>query len=118
MDHVLVILLVVGDTALLSLRLGAWMKRAMDPAPGQADRLTGLSARIAGISGVQDRKRHPITRLILELIMFTGTFDPAHLAMVAAQFGRQGRARPHAGFNAAAPFTTKPTCSIVRARSR
>ncbi len=107
MDHVLVILFVVGDTALLSLRLGAWMKRAMDPAPGQADRLTGLSAGIAGISGEQDRKRHLVTLMILDLIRFTVTS-----AILATQPwlrlnpDGKGALDPTLVFNAAASFTT------------
>ncbi len=107
MDHASIILFIVGGTALLSLPLGAWMKRAMDPAPGEVDRLTGFFSRIAGASGEQDWKRYLVTLLVFNIIMFTVTF-----AILATQQwlplnpDGKGALDPTLVFNTAASFTT------------
>ncbi|MCA0964632.1 potassium-transporting ATPase subunit KdpA [Salipiger bermudensis] len=107
MDHVSVILLIVGGTALLSLPLGAYMKWAMDPAPGQAMRWTGLFRTLGGSSAEQDWKRYLVTLLVFNVIMFTGTF--AILAMqqwLPLNPDGQGALDPTLVFNTAASFTT------------
>lgn len=107
MDHVLVIGLIIGGTALLSLPLGAWMKLAMDPASGGATRWTTLFARIGGTCEEQGWKRYLVAMLIFNAIMFTVTF-----AILALQHwlplnpDGKGSLDPTLVFNTAASFTT------------
>ena len=107
MDQAPLILFIVGGTALLSLPLGAYMKWAMDPAPGQARRWTRLFQTLGGASGDQDWKRYLVTLLVFNLIMFTVTF-----AILATQQwlplnpDKRGALDPTLVFNTAASFTT------------
>ncbi|EAU42066.1 potassium-transporting ATPase subunit A [Fulvimarina pelagi HTCC2506] len=107
MDHLFVILFIVGGTALLSVPLGSYMKWAMDPAPNQADRWTRLFQTISGASEDQDWKRYLVTLLVFNIIMFTLTF-----AILALQqwLPLNPDARPALDptlvFNTAASFTT------------
>jgi K+-transporting ATPase ATPase A chain len=107
MDHVSVILLIVGGTALLSLPLGAWMKWAMDPAPRQADRWTGLFQTIGGASADQDWKRYLVTLLVFNALMFTVTFTIlATQQWLPLNPDERGALSPDLVFNTAASFTT------------
>lgn len=107
MENLLIVALVIGSTAALSWPLGAWMKRAMDPAPDQLTGWTALFARIGGSSEEQGWKRYLLTMLIFNAIMFTVTF--AILAL--QQFlplnpDGMGPHDPTLVFNTAASFTT------------
>ena len=107
MDHVSVILFIVGGTALLSLPLGAYMKWAMDPAPGQANRWTGLFQTIGGASADQDWKRYLATLLVLNVIMFSVTFAILALQQwLPLNPDERGALDPTLVFNTAASFTT------------
>jgi potassium-transporting ATPase potassium-binding subunit len=107
MEHVYIVTLIIGGTALLSLPLGAWMKLAMDPAPGQMQRWTDLFGRIGGASGEQGWKRYLVTMLVFNAIMFTVVF----LILALQQFlplnpDGMGPHDPTLVFNTAASFTT------------
>lgn len=107
MDHATVILFIVGGTALLSLPLGAYMKWAMDPTPGQANRWTALFQTIGGASADQDWKRYLVTLLVFNALMFTVTF----VILATQQWlplnpDERGGLDPTLVFNTAASFTT------------
>ncbi|RBO53390.1 potassium-transporting ATPase subunit A [Rhodovulum sp. BSW8] len=107
MDHISVILFIVGGTALLSLPLGAYMKWAMDPTPGQANRWTGLFQSIGGASADQDWKRYLVTLLVFNVIMFTVTFAILALQQwLPLNPDDRGALDPTLVFNTAASFTT------------
>lgn len=107
MDHSLVIILVVGGTALLSVPFGAYMKWAMDPASGTGDRWTGLFQTIGGTSADQDWKRYLVTMLVFNAIMFTVTFTILALQQwLPLNPDARGALDPTLVFNTAASFTT------------
>jgi K+-transporting ATPase ATPase A chain len=107
MDHVLLIALIIGGTALLSLPLGIYMKLAMDPAPGQMDGPTRLFTRIGGAAEEQGWKAYLVTMLVFKAIMFTVTFLilalQQHLPLNPDGMGPHD---PTLVFNTAASFTT------------
>jgi len=107
MEHVLIVALIIGGTVLLSLPLGAWMKLAMDPGPGQMPRWTGLFGRIGGATEEQGWERYLVTMLIFNAIMFTVVF----LILALQQWlplnpDGMGPHDPTLVFNTAASFTT------------
>lgn len=107
MEHILIVALIIGGTALLSLPLGAYMKLAMDPGASQMTRWTGLFARIGGASEEQGWKRYLVTLLIFNAIMFTVVF----LILALQQWlplnpDGMGPHDPTLVFNTAASFTT------------
>lgn len=107
MDNATVILFIVGGAALLSLPLGAYMKWAMDPAPGQANRWTGLFQAIGGASADQDWKRYLVTLLVFNVIMFSVTFAILALQQwLPLNPDGKGALDPTLVFNTAASFTT------------
>lgn len=107
MDHLSVVIFIVGGTALLSLPLGAYMTWVMDPAPGHAGRCTQLFRAIGGASAEQDWKGYLATLLVFNAVMFTTTF-----AILATQHwlplnpDGKGALDPMLVFNTAASFTT------------
>lgn len=107
MDHVLIVALIVGGTALLSLPLGAYMKLAMDPEQGQAAGFTRLFARIGGTAEEQSWKGYLVSLLVFNAIMFTVTFLilalQQHLPLNPDGMGPHD---PTLVFNTAASFTT------------
>lgn len=107
MEHVFIVALIIGGTALLSLPLGAWMKLAMDPG---ADRMTGwtsLFGRIGGATEEQGWKRYLVTMLIFNAIMFTVTFTILALQQyLPLNPDGMGPHDPTLVFNTAASFTT------------
>lgn len=107
MDHVLIIALIIGGTALLSLPLGIYMKLAMDPDAGQMSGPTRLFARIGGASEEQSWKSYLVTMLVFNAIMFTVTFLilalQQHLPLNPDGMGPHD---PTLVFNTAASFTT------------
>ncbi len=107
MDHVLIVALIVGGAALLSLPLGAYMKLAMDPEQGQAAGFTRLFARIGGTAEEQSWKGYLVSLLVLNAIMFTVTFLilalQQHLPLNPDDMGPHD---PTLVFNTAASFTT------------
>ena len=107
MDQSLVIILVVGGTALLSVPFGAYMKWAMDPSSGTGDRWTGLFKAIGGSSEDQDWKRYLATLLVFNAIMFTVTFTILALQQwLPLNPDARGALDPTLVFNTAASFTT------------
>ncbi len=107
MEHVFIVALIVGGTALLSLPLGAWMKLAMDPASDRMTRWTSLFARICGTTEEQGWKRYLVTMLIFNAIMFTVTFLILALQQVLPlNPDGMGPHDPTLVFNTAASFTT------------
>ena len=107
MENLLIVALVIGGTAALSWPLGAWMKRAMDPAPDQLTGWTALFAKVSGTAEEQDWKRYLVTMLIFNTIMFTVTF--AVLALqpyLPLNPDGMGPHDPTLVFNTAASFTT------------
>lgn len=107
MDHVLIIALIVGGTALLSLPLGIYMKLAMDPDAGQMSGATRLFTRIGGAAEEQGWKAYLVTMLVFNAIMFTVTFLilalQQHLPLNPDGMGPHD---PTLVFNTAASFTT------------
>ena len=98
MDHILLITLVVGGTALLSWPLGTYMAWAMDPGPRAAGRWTGLFRRVGGRLGRAGLEAIPRDASRLQhRHVHRDLRDPRAPAMAAAQPRRQGRARPDAG---------------------
>ncbi|MGX0879885.1 K+-transporting ATPase ATPase A chain [Roseovarius sp. MBR-154] len=107
MDHVLIIALVIGGTALLSLPLGIYMKLAMDPDAGQMSGASRLFTRIGGTAEEQGWKSYLVTMLVFNAIMFTVTFLilalQQHLPLNPDGMGPHD---PTLVFNTAASFTT------------
>lgn len=107
MDHVLIVALIVGGTALLSLPLGAYMKLAMDPEQWQAAGFTRLFTRIGGTAEEQSWKGYLVSLLVFNAIMFTVTFLilalQQHLPLNPDGMGPHD---PTLVFNTAASFTT------------
>lgn len=107
MDHFLVITLIVGGTALLSIPFGAYMKWAMDPASGNGEWWTGLFRTIGGTSADQDWKQYLVTMLVFNAIMFTVTFAILALQQwLPLNPDLRGALDPTLVFNTAASFTT------------
>lgn len=107
MENLLIVALVIGGTAALSWPLGAWMKRAMDPAPDQLTGLTALFARVGGTAEEQTWKRYLVTMLIFNMIMFTVTFAILALQQyLPLNPDGMGPHDPTLVFNTAASFTT------------
>lgn len=107
MDHILTITLVVGGTALLSLPLGAWMTRAMDPAGGRATGWTRAFGRIGGAGGGQDWRRYLTSLLVFNAVMFSVTFAILALQQhLPLNPDARGALSPDLVFNTAASFTT------------
>ncbi len=107
MEHILIVALIIGGTALLSFPLGAYMKLAMDPAQRQMTRLTGLFEGISGASENQGWKRYLVTMLIFNAIMFTVVFAILALQQwLPLNPDDKGSLDPTLVFNTAASFTT------------
>ena len=107
MDHVLIVALIVGGTALLSLPLGAYMKLAMDPEQGQAAGFTRLFTRIGGTAEEQSWKGYLVSLLVFNAIMFTVTFLILALQQnLPLNPDGMGPHDPTLVFNTAASFTT------------
>lgn len=107
MEHVFIVALIIGGTALMSLPLGAWMKLAMDPAQGQMARWSDLFGRICGATEAQGWKRYLVTMLVFNAIMFAVVF----LILALQQWlplnpDGKGGLDPTLVFNTAASFTT------------
>lgn len=107
MEHALIIALIIGGTAILSLPLGNYMKWAMDPEAGQAKGWTRAFDTIGGASKGQDWKKYLLTMLVFNAVMFTVTF-----CILAAQHwlplnpDARGALNADLVFNTAASFTT------------
>lgn len=107
MEHVFIVFLIIGGTALLSWPLGAYMKRVMDPVPGQPDRWTSVFTRIGGASDEQGWKSYLVTMLVFNAIMFTVTFSILALQQfLPLNPDGMGPHDPTLVFNTAASFTT------------
>lgn len=107
MEHVFIVFLIIGGTALLSWPLGAYMKRVMDPVPGKPDRWTSEFTRIGGASDEQGWKSYLVTMLVFNAIMFTVTFSILALQQfLPLNPDGMGPHDPTLVFNTAASFTT------------
>ncbi|PTR08293.1 potassium-transporting ATPase subunit KdpA [Cereibacter azotoformans] len=107
MEHVFIVALIIGGTALLSLPLGAWMKLAMDPGSDRMTRWTSLFGRTCGTTEEQGWKRYLVTMLIFNAIMFTVTFAILALQQyLPLNPDGMGPHDPTLVFNTAASFTT------------
>lgn len=107
MEHVFIVALIIGGTALLSLPLGAWMKLAMDPGSDRMTGWTSLFGRIGGATEEQGWKRYLVTMLIFNAIMFTVTFTILALQQyLPLNPDGMGPHDPTLVFNTAASFTT------------
>lgn len=77
-DALLIPSLVMGGTALLSVPLGAWLARTIDPAPGDTAmaRATGLFAAVAGPAArtAQDWKAYALALLSFNALAFLFVF--------------------------------------------
>ena len=107
MDHALVVAVIVGGSAILSLPLGAYMKWAMDPEGAQGAGWTALFERVGGSAGGQGWTGYLVTMLVFNAVMFTVTF-----AILATQHllplnpDAKGALNPDLVFNTAASFAT------------
>ena len=107
MDHALVVAVIVGGSAILSLPLGAYMKGAMDPEGAQGAGWTALFERVGGSAGGQGWTGYLVTMLVFNAVMFTVTF-----AILATQHllplnpDAKGALNPDLVFNTAASFAT------------
>ena len=114
MDHVSVIVFIVGGTALLSWPLGAYMKWAMEPAPGAAERWTWLFQKVGSAADDQDWKRYLVTLLVFNVIMFTVTFAILALQQwLPLNPDDRGALDPTLVFNTAASFTTNTNLQVA-----
>ncbi|MEE4210222.1 MAG: potassium-transporting ATPase subunit KdpA [Parvularcula sp.] len=107
MEHVLLVALVVGGTALLSVPVGAYMKHVMDPGAGHQGRATAVFTRIAGGGESQSWKPYLVSMLIFNVVMFSVTFAILALQQVLPlNPDNKGALDPTLVFNTAASFTT------------
>ncbi|HPE61620.1 MAG TPA: potassium-transporting ATPase subunit KdpA [Thiolinea sp.] len=106
---ILVVILIVGGTALLSWPLGRYMAQVFEPATPGGGRFDGVFHAIAGRPGdeVQDWKRYVFAMLAFNVVMFTLVF----LLQATQQFlplnpDGMGAVDPSLIFNTSASFTT------------
>lgn len=111
MNALLLPALVIGGTALLSVPLGRWLARAMDPAPDDAAmrRATGLFTAIAGPAAArgQSWKAYGLSLLLANLVAFAIAF----LILMTQQYlplnpDGKGALSPDLAFHTAASFVT------------
>lgn len=105
---ILLVLIIIGGTALLSWPLGRYMARVMDPAGGTGA-MTGLFHGIAGSLGreQQDWKRYVFAMLAFNIVMFTVVYlIQATQQWLPLNPDGMGAVRPDLMFNTAASFTT------------
>jgi K+-transporting ATPase ATPase A chain len=111
MDAILLVILIVGGTALLSWPLGRYLRWAMDPAGGspRRDRLDRWFARVAGPLGRQEQgwKQYLLALLAFNAVMFAVSFGVLALqqALPLNPDGK-GALEPSLIFNTVASFTS------------
>ena len=106
MDAILLTALILGGAAALSWPLGAYMARAMDPAPDA--RATALLAGVAGSAAAGGGwARYARQLLVFNAVMFTFTFAVLALQQhLPLNPDGKGLLAGHLVFNTAASFTT------------
>jgi K+-transporting ATPase ATPase A chain len=111
LDALLIPSLVIGGAALLSVPLGAWLARAMDPAPGDTTmaRATGLFTTIAGPAARpgQDWKAYALALLAFNALAFLFVFAVLMLQqLLPLNPDAKGPLSWDLAFNTAASFVT------------
>ncbi|WP_116081869.1 potassium-transporting ATPase subunit KdpA [Tropicimonas sp. IMCC34011] len=111
MEHILVVTLIIGGTAFLSLPLGTYMAWAMDPGSTspRGTRFTTLFERVggAGATAGQSWQRYLATLLVFNVVMFSVSFAILTLQQhLPLNPDSKGALDPTLIFNTAASFTT------------
>ncbi|RVV96605.1 potassium-transporting ATPase subunit A [Mesobaculum littorinae] len=111
MEHIVVVTLIIGGTALLSLPLGTYMAWAMDPGSTspRGTRFTALFERVAGPGAAtgQSWQRYLATLLMFNVVMFSVSFAILALQQhLPLNPDGKGALDPTLIFNTAASFTT------------
>ena len=111
MEHILVITLIIGGTALLSVPLGTYMAWAMDPGSTspRGTRFTTLFERVGGAGATtgQSWQRYLATLLVFNVAMFSVSFATLTLQQhLPLNPDSKGALDPTLIFNTAASFTT------------
>lgn len=111
MEHILVITLIIGGTALLSVPLGTYMAWAMDPGSTspRGTQFTTLFERVGGAGATtgQSWQRYLATLLVFNVAMFSVSFATLTLQQhLPLNPDSKGALDPTLIFNTAASFTT------------